>query len=73
MKPGAIIINTGRGKLMKADEVIVALKSGKLGGVGLDVYEHEENFFFKDVSGDVIEDDNLARLLMYPNVIVTGH
>lgn len=73
MKPGAIVINTGRGKLMRTDEVIMALKSGKLGGVGLDVYEHESNFFFKDVSDDIMEDDDLARLLMYPNVIVTGH
>jgi len=73
MKPGAIIINTGRGKLMRTDEVIMALKSGKLGGVGLDVYENESNFFFKDVSDDIMGDDDLARLLMYPNVIVTGH
>lgn len=58
---------------MRTDEVIAGLKLGKLGGVGLDVYEHEEDFFFKDVSADIIEDDDLARLLMYPNVIVTGH
>lgn len=58
---------------MRTDEVIVALKNGHIGGVGLDVYEHEENFFFKDVSSYIIDDDDLARLLMYPNVIVTGH
>lgn len=73
MKKGAIIINTGRGKLMRTDEVIAALKIGRLGGLALDVYEHEDSFFFKDVSQDVIIDDDLARLLMYPNVIVTGH
>lgn len=73
MKHGAIILNTGRGKLMNTHDVILALKKGHLGGVGLDVYEHEENFFFKDVSSDIMVDDDLALLLMYPNVIVTGH
>lgn len=73
MKKGAIIINTGRGKLMRTDEVIAALKNSQLGGVGLDVYEHEDEIFYKDSSDDIIGDDNLARLLMYPNVIVTGH
>ncbi|KAL4468292.1 hypothetical protein ABPG72_015828 [Tetrahymena utriculariae] len=73
MKRGAIILNTGRGKLMRTDEVIAALKTGQLGGLALDVYEHEEGYFFKDVSSDVMYDDDLARLLMYPNVIVTSH
>lgn len=50
MKKGAIIINTGRGKLMRTDEVIASLKQGHLGGLALDVYEHEDSFFFKDVS-----------------------
>ncbi len=48
MKDGAIIINTSRGKLIRTDEVVAALKSGKLGGCALDVYENEENIFFKD-------------------------
>lgn len=66
-------MNTGRGKLMNTHDVIQSLKKGHLGGVGLDVYEHEENFFFKDVSSDIMTDDELALMLMYPNVIVTGH
>ncbi|EGR33120.1 hypothetical protein IMG5_061190 [Ichthyophthirius multifiliis] len=73
IKEGAYILNTGRGKLIRTDEIINSLKSGKLGGVGIDVFENEENFFFQDSSEKVINDDDLARLLMYPNVIVTGH
>lgn len=73
MKKGVVLLNTGRGKLVNTVDLIKGLKNQHLGGVGIDVYEHEEDFFFKDVSSDVIIDDDLARLLMYPNVLVTGH
>jgi D-lactate dehydrogenase len=72
MRDGALLINTGRGALMDARDLIVALKAGKLGGVALDVYE-EDGLFFRDHSSDIIADDVFARLLTFPNVIVTGH
>ena len=73
MKPGAHLINTSRGKLIDTTAVIDALKSGQLGGVALDVYEEEEGIFFEDLSGQVLKDDELSRLLVFPNVIVTSH
>jgi D-lactate dehydrogenase len=73
MKPGAIIVNTSRGKLIDTAALIEALKSGQLGGVALDVYEEEEGIFFEDLSGKVLQDDVLSRLLMFPNVLVTSH
>src|SRR5262249_47088516 len=73
MKPGAILINVSRGRLIDTAALIAALKSGKLGGVGLDVYEEEEGVFFEDLSGQVLQDDELARLLMFPNVLITAH
>jgi D-lactate dehydrogenase len=73
MKPGAILINVSRGKLVDTAALIDALKSGKLGGVALDVYEEEEGVFFEDLSGLVLQDDELARLLTFPNVIITAH
>jgi D-lactate dehydrogenase len=73
MKPGGILINVSRGKLVDTTALIEALKSGKLGGVALDVYEEEEGVFFEDLSGLVLQDDELARLLTFPNVIVTAH
>jgi len=73
MKKGAIIINTGRGALIDAKALIRGLKSGRLGGAGLDVYEEEDEYFFEDHSSRVLQDDVLARLLSFPNVIVTGH
>ena len=73
MKPGAILINVSRGALIDTAALIDALKSGRLGGVGLDVYEEEEGIFFEDLSGQVLQDDVLARLLTFPNVIVTAH
>lgn len=73
MKPGAILINVSRGALIDTGPLIEALKSGRLGGVGLDVYEEEEGIFFEDLSGEVLQDDELARLLTFPNVIVTSH
>ena len=73
MKAGAMLINTSRGALLDTVAVIAALKSGKLGYVGLDVYEEESEFFFEDLSSRVIKDDTLMRLLTFPNVIITGH
>ncbi len=73
MKPGAILINVSRGKLVDTSALIDALKSGQLGGVGLDVYEEEEGVFFEDLSGQILKDDELARLLTFPNVIITAH
>lgn len=73
MKPGAILINVSRGGLVDTTALIEALKSGRLGGVGLDVYEEEEGVFFEDLSGQILQDDELARLLTFPNVIITAH
>jgi D-lactate dehydrogenase len=73
MKPGTLLINVSRGALIDTTSLIEALKSGRLGGVGLDVYEEEEGIFFEDLSGQVLHDDELARLLTFPNVIITAH
>lgn len=73
MKEGAMIINTSRGSLIDTKALIVALKSGHLGSAGLDVYEEEENYFFKDLSNQVLDDDMLIRLINFPNVILTSH
>ncbi|WP_338243764.1 2-hydroxyacid dehydrogenase [Aurantiacibacter hainanensis] len=73
MKPGVMIINTGRGALVEARSLIRGLKSGKIGHVGLDVYEEEGDLFFENLSSTVIQDDVFARLLTFPNVLITGH
>jgi D-lactate dehydrogenase len=73
MKPGAILVNVSRGALIDTAALILALKSRRLGGVALDVYEEEEGVFFEDLSGQVLEDDVLARLLTFPNVLITAH
>ncbi len=73
MKPGAFIVNTSRGKLIDTHALIKALKTGRLGGVALDVYEEEEGIFFEDLSGRVLLDDQLSRLLTFPNVLITSH
>ena len=73
MKPGAMLINSGRGALIDTRAVILALKSGRLGHLGLDVYEEEGPLFFEDRSGLVLQDDVFARLLTFPNVVITGH
>jgi D-lactate dehydrogenase len=73
MKRGSILINSSRGGLVDTKALIEALKSGHLSGVGLDVYEEEEGIFFEDLSGDVLHDDDLARLLTFPNVLITSH
>ena len=72
-KPGTIIVNVSRGALIDTKALIEALKSGHLGGVALDVYEEEEGVFFEDLSGQVLQDDDLARLLTFPNVLITAH
>jgi D-lactate dehydrogenase len=73
MKRGAMLINTGRGGLVESNALVSALKDGQLGHLGLDVYEEEGGLFFEDHSNLLLQDDVLARLLMFPNVIVTAH
>ena len=73
MKRGVMLIHTSRGALVDADALIAALKSGQVGYVGLDVYEQEADVFFQDLSGEIIQDDTLQRLLTFPNVLVTSH
>ena len=68
-----MIINTSRGGLVDTQAVIDGLKSGKIGYLGLDVYEEEGDLFFEDLSDRVIQDDVFSRLLTFPNVLVTGH
>jgi D-lactate dehydrogenase len=73
MKPGVMLINTSRGALLDTQAVIEALKDERIGFLGLDVYEEEENLFFQDLSDRVLRDDTFARLLTFPNVLITGH
>jgi D-lactate dehydrogenase len=73
MKRGVMLINTSRGALVDARAVIQGLKSGQIGFLGLDVYEEEADLFFQDLSTRVIQDDVFARLLTFPNVLITGH
>ncbi len=72
-KPGSMLINTSRGGLIDTKAVIDALKSQKLGYLGLDVYEQESDLFFEDLSDQVIQDDIFERLLTFPNVVITAH
>jgi D-lactate dehydrogenase len=73
MKRGAMLINTSRGALLDTVAVIDGLKSGRIGALGLDVYEEEADLFFEDLSNKVLQDDVFARLLTFPNVLITGH
>lgn len=73
MKPGVMLINTSRGAIVDTPAVIAGLKSGAIGHLGLDVYEEEAGLFFEDMSDRMITDDVFARLLTFPNVLVTGH
>jgi D-lactate dehydrogenase len=73
MKHGVQLINTGRGGLIDSKALITALKKGQVGSAGLDVYEEEEGLFFQDHSSDILQDDTLARLLTFPNVLITAH
>ncbi|MDQ7988353.1 MAG: 2-hydroxyacid dehydrogenase [Candidatus Dactylopiibacterium sp.] len=70
---GVVILNTSRGGLIDSAALIDALKSGQVGGVGLDVYELEEGVFFHDLSDRPLQDDQLARLMIFPNVLITSH
>jgi D-lactate dehydrogenase len=73
MKQGVMLINTSRGALIDTEAVVGALKSRKIGYLGLDVYEQESDLFFEDLSENVIQDDVFQRLLTFPNVLITGH
>ena len=73
MKKGAMIVNTSRGAVINASDAIDALKTGKLGYLGIDAYEQEENLFFKDLSESIIQDDTILRLMSFHNVLITAH
>lgn len=73
MQDGVMLINTSRGGLIDTQAVIDALKSGKVGYLGLDVYEEEGEIFYEDLSDQIISDDTFSRLLTFPNVLITGH
>ena len=73
MKKGVMLINTSRGALLDTVAIIEGLKSSRIGYLGLDVYEEEEEIFFEDRSGLILSDNVFARLLTFPNVIITGH
>ncbi|NDC80308.1 MAG: 2-hydroxyacid dehydrogenase [Verrucomicrobia bacterium] len=73
MKRGVILVNTSRGAIFDTRAVISGLKSGQIGGLAIDVYEEEAGLFFTDHSSDILKDDVFARLLTFPNVLVTGH
>ena len=73
MKEGVYLVNTSRGGLIDTDALIDGLVAGRFGGVGLDVYEEEEGIFYEDRSGEIMRDENLARLMTFPNVLITSH
>jgi D-lactate dehydrogenase len=73
MKQGVYLVNTSRGGLIDTDDLIEGLVAGKFGGVGLDVYEEEEGIFYEDRSNEIMRDENLARLMTFPNVLITSH
>src|SRR3546814_8133800 len=73
LKPGAMVVNTSRGAIIDTRAAIEGLKSGRIGGLALDVYAEGADLFFEDLSAQVIQDDVFARLLTFPNVLITGH
>jgi D-lactate dehydrogenase len=73
MKAGVMLINTGRGALIDTGSVIEGLKTGQIGYLGIDVYEQEEHLFFRDLSENIIQDDQIMRLMSFPNVLITSH
>lgn len=73
IKKGAMLINTSRGGLIDSKKVIKALKTGQLGALGIDVYEQEETLFFQNLTDHIITDDIIARLISFPNVLITAH
>ena len=68
-----MLINTSRGGLIDTKAAIEHLKSGQLGYLGIDVYEQEEKLFFNNLTGEVIQDDVIMRLMSFPNVLITAH
>lgn len=73
MKPGVMLINTSRGALINTKDAIKGLKKGKIGYLGIDVYEQEEDLFFRDLSENIIQDETIMRLISFPNVLITSH
>lgn len=73
MKKGVMLINVARGALCRSKDVIEGIKSGQIGYLGMDVYEHEKDLFFEDHANDILQDDDFARLLTFKNVLITGH
>lgn len=73
MKPGAMLINTSRGALINTKDAIKGLKKGHIGYLGIDVYEQEEGLFFNDHSENIIQDEDIMRLMSFPNVLITSH
>ncbi len=73
MKDGVMIINTARGAICKTEDIIEGLKEGKIGSLGMDVYEHEKGLYFEDHSNDVMRDDLFVRLMGFKNVLITAH
>ena len=73
MKEGVVLVNTSRGALIDSKALIKGLKEGKIRGVGMDVYEKESEYFFKDGSANIMQDDLLARLISFSNVFISGH
>jgi D-lactate dehydrogenase len=73
MKPSAMLVNTSRGKLVDTSATIEALKDERLGSLAIDVYEEEEKLFFRDLSEQIIRDDQIQRLMIFPNVLITAH
>lgn len=73
MKRGVVLINTSRGGLINTHDTIKALKSGQISALGIDVYEQEEKLFFRNLSEDIIQDDEIQRLMSFPNVLITAH
>ncbi|WP_192346658.1 2-hydroxyacid dehydrogenase [Algoriphagus sp. Y33] len=73
MKGGVVLINTSRGALIESKAVIQALKTKKVGNLGIDVYEQEEDLFFQNRSEEILQDEDIARLMTFPNVLITGH
>jgi D-lactate dehydrogenase len=73
MKPGVVLINTSRGGLIKTPDIITALKKKQVGALCIDVYEQEEKLFFRDLSSTIFDDDDIRRLMSFPNVLITAH
>ena len=73
MQKGVLMVNTSRGALVDTTAALSGLKSRKIGNLAIDVYEQEEALFFQDLSGEILEDEEITRLLTFPNVLITAH